>query len=311
MKDIKVSLLILVSCLLLMAAFIVLWTWSYHSYYKNRDEKRSAELFMRDSIAIVNVTRDSLQKLYTTTLSKLNTSFDSTQIKTDSIRGNLDIKLREFYKLSDEIAVILKNRKPDSDPTPALQKIAALQGKIDELRNRNIDVEDENKKLTAVLQQIADERKTPEQNIRTVSLENKPVTETTVPGSFGASDLRLAAVIVNKEKEQETTDADRAEKIVGSFAVKNNVNQNSSGEMIIVVLQPDGQVLQKSTWESGSFNTREGKKIYSFKMHVESAPRESRRLNFSLSSDNYQKGDYILQIYHNGKMIGKVTKTLS
>ncbi|HMJ48650.1 MAG TPA: hypothetical protein VK498_15065 [Ferruginibacter sp.] len=311
MKDVKVSLLIVVSCLLLMAAFIVLWTWGYHSYYKERDEKRSAALFTKDSISIANGTRDSIQKLYLATLNKLNTTIDSTQVKTDSITGNLDTRLKEFYRLSDEIATILKNRKADADPGSALRKIADLQKKIDDLRNRNIDVEDENKQLASVLQQISDERKIPVQNIRTVNLESKPPQDPVAEASYGASDLRLAAVTVNNEKEQETTSAERAEKIVGSFSIKNNVNQNTTGEMVIVVLQPDGQVLQKSTWESGSFNTTEGKKVYSVKLRVDSAPKEAKRLNFSLTSDNYQKGNYIFQIYHNGKMIGRAVKTLT
>src|SRR6186997_2446899 len=137
MKDVKVSLLIVVSCLLLMAAFIVLWTWGYHSWYKERDEKRSAALFAKDSIAIANGTRDSIQKLYLAALTRLNTSFDSTQLRTDSIAGNLDSRLKEFYRLSNEIAALLKNRKAETDPAPALRKISELQKRVDDLRDRN------------------------------------------------------------------------------------------------------------------------------------------------------------------------------
>ena len=52
-------------------------------------------------------------------------------------------------------------------------------------------------------------------------------------------------------------------------------------------------------------------KIYSSKMRFDYSKGEIKKLNFSLSSDKYMKGNYILQIYHNGVLIGKLSKSLS
>ena len=82
-------------------------------------------------------------------------------------------------------------------------------------------------------------------------------------------------------------------------------------EMLVVVLQPDGRVLKNSEWDAGSFNTQEGKKLYSYKLNFTYARGEPKRLNFSLRADRYQKGNYTMQLYYNGLMIGKAVKTLS
>ena len=76
-------------------------------------------------------------------------------------------------------------------------------------------------------------------------------------------------------------------------------------------LQPDGRVLKNSEWDSGSFNTPDGKKIYSYKLSFNYAKGEQKQLLFSLKADKYQKGNYTMQVYYNGIMIGRVSKTLS
>ena len=38
---------------------------------------------------------------------------------------------------------------------------------------------------------------------------------------------------------------------------------------------------------------------------------EARRINFSVPADNIQKGAYTLQVYSNGKVIGKAVKVVS
>ena len=81
--------------------------------------------------------------------------------------------------------------------------------------------------------------------------------------------------------------------------------------MMVVVLQPDGRVLKNSEWDSGSFNTPDGKKIYSYKLSFNYAKGEQKQLLFSLKADKYQKGNYTMQVYYNGILIGRVSKTLS
>lgn len=330
MRDSKSSFLLLVSLILFLMSFIILCTWGYNAYYKSREEKQKPVLALDDSatiaratVAIANATRDSLQKIYTATLNDLDAKLDSAWKYEDSLKGPLDTKLDEFFKLRNEITTILKDKENNTNLGTARQKITELQKRVEELIGRNKDVEQENKRLYAMLKQLSVNTKEADpQNIRPIVFENKSGTEqpenkgnsnpTNIPNIFIASDLKLTALMeMDNNKEQETFQALQTDKLAGSFIVKNETNSNTNAEVIVVVLQPDGKVLQKSTWESGTFNTLEGKKIYSFKMRFDYNKGEIKRLNFTLNSDKYLKGKYIMQIYQNGILIGRLTKTLT
>jgi hypothetical protein len=68
--------------------------------------------------------------------------------------------------------------------------------------------------------------------------------------------------------------------------------------------------MQGSSWESGAFSTNEGRKVYSAKLHYENSSGTSKRLAFTIGSDQFQKGEYTILIYYNGIIIGKGFKTL-
>jgi predicted nuclease with TOPRIM domain len=221
--------------------------------------------------------------------------------------------LNEIYKLRNDIGDILKNRgATKADLNLARDKIGELQQKVNELHNQNADMEAEKKRLTAVLEQLNNDMKGLEQNAKRLDEENKSLIEKiNIASVFVASEIKLTPVTVKNSKEQETNDAKKTTKFIISFTVQNNISENTNAEVIIIVTQPDGQVLQNSVWDAGSFETRnEGRKNYSLKMKFEYQKGEPKHLLFSLNADSYQKGSYILQVYHNGILIGKTIKTL-
>ena len=167
--------------------------------------------------------------------------------------------------------------------------------------------------LAAVLQQLTDNNKTIIPTIQQTSNATKAPAEKTEPiiTGFAATDLHLTAMMTNADKEQETSLAQETEKLVGSVVLRSSTVQNNNNEVVVVVLQPDGQVLKNSAWESGTFLSDEGKKIYSYKLRFDYNRGEAKRLFFSLSADQYQKGNYTMQVYYNGMLIGKMLKTLS
>ncbi len=312
MRDKKLYPLLFISLFSLLVSFTLLFTWGY-DYYFNRNKKPETLISNSNAQSPVNSSsRDSLQKLYTYALDDLGNKINSTRKNADSLNGDMDVKLREFYTLKNEIADLLQNRNPEDDLSLARQKIGELQKKTEELRNRNILVEDENKRLTTILQQLSREMGSTHQTVKPIVFENNPLPEKiNSTAVFNAFEMRLSAVMTDEDKEIETSQAQEAEKLVGSFAVRNNNSQLNVAEMQVVILQPDGQVLKSSPWESGTFETREGKKVYSYKLRFDYNKGEAKRLNFSLSSDKYQKGDYMMQVYHNGMIIGRVSKRLS
>src|SRR6185436_6511219 len=104
----------------------------------------------------------------------------------------------------------------------------------------------------------------------------------------------------------ETNQSKKASKFVVSFTVQNNIGEYNAAEVYVVIIQPDGSVLQNSVWDAGSFETRnDGTKNYTIKMHFDYNKGEPKHLLFTLSPEEYQKGNYTMQLYHNGMMIGK------
>ena len=306
MRDARSLILLLVSLLLVLVSFVLIWTWGYRFYNKNDEFKVAAKLVITDSNAMANRIRDSLQKVYNETLYKLDSQLDSTILDSDSLKKQLDIKLGEFYRLSGEITAILNRRNNNyADIDMAKKKIGELQNKADDLRDKNQVVDTENKKLVSILDQV---KKSEKDSPETIASVEKSTPAYTV---FTASEMKLSAITVADDKESETSAADQTKKLVGAFTVTNNNSQLSNAEVIIVVQQPDGRVLKNSEWESGSFSTPEGKKVYSSKLNFNYSKGEPKRLFFSVKAENYQKGNYTMQVYYNGTMIGKIFKTLT
>lgn len=307
MKDIRSVLLVLLSAGLVS-------TWIYHLYDKSMYSNQRNEVYIKDSSAVAEAVRDSLQKMYSLTIDNLDIRLDSTKSNVDSLKGQLDTKLSEIYQLRNDISTILKNRSATrADLSIARQKIEELQQKVDELRNQNTDMEEEKKRLTEMLDQLNNDMKGLEQSVKRLDEENKTLSEKINMASvFVASEIRFIPVTLKNSKEQETNEAKKTNKFVISFNVQNNISENNYADVIIVVTQPDGQVLQNSVWDAGTFEVRnEGRKNYTMKLRFEYEKGESKHLLFSLNAEDYQNGNYTLQIYHNGILIGKSTKTLS
>lgn len=311
MRDKKISILLFVSFLLLLASFLILCTWVYNYY---TSDKVIAKTTTKAVPARSEVTRDSLLKIYTTTIQNLESQLGTTWSKSDSFESRLSINLDEYYRLKDELATILKNPTSNDDFKTAKQKISELQKKMEELRSTSSDVEAENARLYKLLAQINKDRRAGAQNVQYVESNANVITNTKeipekayiTPSS--TAELSLTAVKDDDDEEQDVFSTQR--KIVGSFALKHSINLDNS-EVMVVVIQPNGQVLQKSAWESGSFQSHDGKKIYSLKMSFGYTRGEIKRFSFSIVTDKFTKGNYTMQLYNNGILIGRITKTLS
>lgn len=322
-KDSKSLVLLLFPIGLLFLSIIILFGLGFRFYYKEPNPAAANVIIKADPTAVANGVRDSLQKIYTTTIKQLDSRLDSIWNNTDTLAGNLDLKLNEFYKLRKEITSILKTGSTSNDYSKASQKIGELQQKVAMLSQHNQDIENENKRLNDLIAQLnqppkqnealtnprqAQNNKPPESEKNITLVNNKPDIK---PDNLTASDIRLTAVKLSDEREVETSDAEQAEKLVATFVVKNNYTPFNDAEVEVVVTQPDGQVLQQSAWETGTFNTPEGRKIYSGKMRFEYLKGETKRLRLSLTTDKFLQGNYIMHLYHNGILIGRAVKQLT
>lgn len=312
MREDKYDKLLNASIVLLIISAVVLAISSYKYFIKGTTAKKTE---VASNLPVKKqVERDSVQRVYNATVSDIDT-----KLKLDpTIASDKDaqIKLDDVNTLRTEISALLKDQSNDANLSNAKLKIEELQLKVAILQNRFSSVEVENKRLQVLLNQLISSNKS--NNITNTAIvsekQSKKNTERFVSNNnYGpattAAGLHLFAVVDNNNREQETNDAEEAEKMIGTFSLK-NISDKATPEVMVVVLQPDGRVLKNSVWESGTFETKEGKKVYSRKISFEPA-QEDKQLNFSLSPDNFLKGEYTLQIWYNGKMIAKTVKTLS
>ncbi len=308
MRDNKYDKLLVLSVILIIASAILLFISGYNIYFKQNDAKQIAQSNSTNHVALPF--RDSLEKIYTNTVSdiKNNLHISSTIENEEEIKS----KMFELDTLKKEITTLLSNKNNSTDLFLAKVKIEELQQKVYFLQSKYSNVEIENKRLQKLINQLLGLKSPIEKypNKQVVSEKITPIKEKASNNNVGfTTGLHLFAVVNNNTQEQETTTAESAEKMVGTFVVK-NLPAKGKGELLIVVLQPDGKVVKNSVWESGTFETSEGKKIYSRKIYTETSTEE-KQLNFSLTPERFLKGDYTMQIWYNGSMIGKMVKTLS
>jgi len=312
MKESKISLLLFVSICLLLLAFIVLFIGGFAYYKQSTYSSQGNNNPLQAAANTALNSRDSLQKIYNAGILKLNTELDATRSQVDSFQVNMDARLSEFSLLKNEIAGIVQNKpSTETELAQARQKMEELRLRLAEWRLKYINVDEENKRLNALLKQFGQQVKAAEQTGLQKLSEAKPSFEKNAPASIVISGLQLKAIMQLDDREQETNQALQTDELKGSFLLNTAAAAPLHAEMFIVILQPDGKVMKRSAWESGLFDTGEGRKIYSQKFSLDVGKAESKLLNFSITADEYQKGSYVLKLYHNGKIIASTSKVLS
>ncbi len=307
MRENKYDKLLFASVVLLVLSAVMLLISGYNIYFK----KQAIPNIVQANITNTNVPklRDSLAKIYSNTVSNMDDHLNLTA--SAAADPDTKTKMAELATLREEIVALLANKNNDADLQLAKVKIEELQQKVALLQNKYTGVEAENKRLQLLINQLLNTKQTTVQTNTSVPIEKQKVPSSSVNnngiGSAGA--LHLFAVAVSNNNEQETNTAEDAERIIGTFTVR-NLPAKGNGELLVVVLQPDGKVVKNAVWESGTFESVEGRKIYSRRLHAETATEE-KQLNFSLTPDKFLKGDYTMQIWYNGNMIAKMIKTLS
>ena len=314
MKDSKSLLLLILSLLLAVVSLALLWTWGYN--YGRQNNYSFFESKVNSTSKFPN--KDSLNQLYNKALQNLS-NLDSAVSRADSFKFDIGGKLDEFYHLRDEIASLLNSPDGSAGLVSAQSKIGELQTKVDELRDQNKFIIKENKRLSALLNQLASYQKqdnnTPDTQNQTQNSISTPATNPVQPKKvknkkesnmiFSVSDISVAGVI--EDENNNITESDQADLIT---RIKGNFDLNT-GDIVIVIQQPDGKVLKSATWETGTFETKEGKRVYSSKVGFECNKGETKKLSFSLAANEYPKGNYTIQFFQNGNLIGKTNKILN
>lgn len=262
-------------------------------------------------ITKVNDEKSDIQKSFDASLARL----DSMHAINTSLDGKLLEKNREIAKVKSAIRSILNKRNASTQElSRAKSLIASLNGKIENLQEEVIRLAKENDNLSSekALLTMEKERLTTElsstENAKQ-ALEKKVDIGTTL----NASNIKITPVnIKNNGKEKVSTVAKRVDKFMISFDVDNRIAAPGTMDVYVLVIGPDGKPVAVDGQDSGTFNTRmDGYKSFTARVPVEIETAIKKNVEFAFKPETiFQQGDYTVQIYQNGFMIGERTQSL-
>ncbi len=337
MKQTKPYLLVLVSVFLIIS--IGLLSATAYLYFYNGNSNFAGIVSEPDNNIITQknaaISRDSLEKIYSSAIVSYDSSgynvmpanFVDTAAAAlnsntrDSYLDSLNNKTQQhqtFDKLRTEIDQILLDKSPSADLNLAKSKINELKQLNEGLKNKNNTIIKENDRLFNMVKQMSVSNsptitKTVNAGTeKTVVSNNTTISFNTKISTLKVDDIQLSAYKTNSFIDKETNSTQEVDKMVGTVQIKNNGVKTAIAEVMVVVTQPNGKVLQNSNWESGVFNTTTGKKIYSNKLRFDNNfETTSKKISFALQADAYMPGNYTVELYQNGVLIAKTIKTFN
>jgi hypothetical protein len=133
-----------------------------------------------------------------------------------------------------------------------------------------------------------------------------------VASTFSASNFQIKPLNEKKNgKEKETSTARRVDKLMISFDVENRVARSGPADIYVIVTGPNGQVINDASLGSGMLTTRtEGDKAYTFKTSIDYEQGTRKNIQVPLRQNDFQTGNYKIEIYQNGFKIGEGVRSL-
>ena len=287
----------------------ILGTWGYFLWDKNNNDQKMTQL--QTQYVAVDSSKNELQKSFDASLSRL----DSLTGYNNEIEGKLSERNTEISKLKGQISSILKkNKLTVAEKKKAEGLIAELNTKLADLEQEVARLTQENQTLTTEKEAVTVERdtyKAQKDTLETVrqGLEQK----VDIASTLNANAIAITPINEkNGGKEKVTSTAKRVDKLVISFDVNNRIAQAGPTDVYVLITDPEGKPVSVEALGSGSFTTREdGEKVYTAKVPVDIETGKTKRVEFAWrQNSDFKRGDYKIEVYHNGFKIGEGVRTL-
>lgn len=283
----------------------LLGTWGYLLWDKN---KSSEKLQISQTQASTYMSqRDSIRMMYDAAEIRL----DSITGANNSLQGDKTALQKEIDAKKAEIRKILNDKNATaSQLAKAKTLITELNDKISNLEAEVTRLTGENQELNVANTTLKQEKADLESNISTISSEKADLEKTVDVGStFSASNIAVIPVNEKKSgKEKNTTTAKKVDKLLVSFDVENRIAKSGPADMYLIVTGPNGKVISD---EGNVLNTRnDGEKSFTAKIPVNYEQGTRKPVQFPIRQEDFQTGDYKIEIYHNGFKIGEGVRSL-
>ncbi|MDB5202164.1 MAG: hypothetical protein JWQ27_1573 [Ferruginibacter sp.] len=267
----------------------------YLIYDKTNNSEKIRE--QQSEISAVSVEKSNVQTSFDASLSRL----DSMAGVNNTLNSSVVEKNKEIAQVKEEIRGLLNKQNASAEEIArAKTLINKLNGKISNLQAEVARLKEDNQLLTRNLE---------ESNVARQDLEKK----VDIGSTLNASNIQIIPINVKGNgREKESTNAHKVDKLLVSFDVSNRIAQPGNTDLYVIVSGPDGQPIATSGGATGSFTTREeGDKTFTAKVPVELQMSKGQKVTFSfVPAGTFKKGNYHIEIYQNGFMIGEGTRSL-
>jgi len=287
----------------------LLGTWGYLLWNNNKNEQTIQQ--KEATISQVTDEKTELQRNFDASLARL----DSVTGNNNALEGKLTEKNSEISKLKGEIRSILnKKNATAAELSKAKALIAEMNDKVASLEQEVARLTTENAQLNTDL--TAEKGKTTQltTDLATTTTAKQELEKTVdIASTLNAYNIAITPINEKKSgKEKVTSTAKRVDKLVVSFDVDNRIAPAGNADVYVLVTGPDGKPVSQEALGSGTFTTREeGDKPFTAKVPVKIETSKKVAVEFALKqADNFQKGNYKIEIYHNGFKIGEGTREL-
>ncbi len=284
----------------------LLGTWGYFLYDKNKSDEKIQ--ITQTQAAEAMSSKDSVQMLYNEALGRL----DSITGSNNNMQGQLSDNESEISKLRKEIGSILAKRNAtQAELSRAKSLIAQLNDRIGNLEAEVSRLTGENQQLASTNTQLSTERDVLQTNLQTTTSEKEELARTVdVASTFSASNISITPINEKRSgKEKETTTAKRVDKLVISFDVENRVARSGPADLYVIVTAPNGQVITDAN--SSVLTTRnDGERQFTSRVTSEYEQGTRKKIQVPLRQNDFQTGDYRIEIYQNGFKIAEGIRSL-
>ncbi|HEY5408056.1 MAG TPA: hypothetical protein VIJ92_13260 [Ginsengibacter sp.] len=276
------------------------------------DKNKSGETIQQQQTQIATVTdqKSDIQKSFDASLARL----DSMSTLNTSLQSKLADDNKEISKTKSEIRSILnKKNATAAELSRAKTLIASLNDKISGMEQQIAQLTQDNQNLTQDKATLTQDKEVLTTNLATTTAtKDSLVQKVDVASTLNASNIDITPIDVRHSgKEKVTTKAKRVDKLVISFDVSNRIAVSGMTDVYVCVIGPDGKPVSESALNSGTFTTRDdGDKSFTAKLPVDIETAKKKNVQFSFAPGTFQQGNYTIEIYQNGFLIGQGTREL-
>ncbi|MBK8609578.1 MAG: hypothetical protein IPL84_06440 [Chitinophagaceae bacterium] len=279
---------------------------AYALYTKNDDSQKIQQ--QQTQIAAVTTEKSDVQTNFDASLARL----DSMSTVNTGLESQLADRNKEIASVKSEIRSILnKKNATAAELNRAKTLIASLNEKISSLETDIARLQEENLLLANDNVVLKQEKEALTQNlVATNEVKQNLEKKVDIASTLNASNIVITPINVKKSgKEIVSTTAKRVDKFLVSFDVDNRIAQSGTTDVYVVVLGPDGKAINTGT---ETFTTRDAESIaFTAKMPVDLETAKKKNVEFAfLPGTNFVQGNYTVQIYQNGFLIGQGTREL-